>query len=53
VRAAKWSGKAAIEDQQNSPAAQSGEPNGFAVEIGQLKIGSRGIESDFGHIFLY
>jgi hypothetical protein len=51
MRAAKRSHKAAIEDQQDIPAAQIREPNDFAADIGQFKIGSRGINGDLGHIF--
>ena len=50
MRAAEWSHKATVEDQQNIPATQARKANGFATNIGQLKIGSKRIDQDFGHI---
>ena len=51
MRAAERSHKAAIENQQNIPAAQIRETDDFSSEISQLKIWSGGIYGDVGHGF--
>jgi hypothetical protein len=51
MRAAERSHKAAIENQQNIPAAQIRETEGFSSEISQLKIWGGGIYGDVGHGF--
>ena len=51
MRTAEWSHEAAIEDQQDIPAAQIREPDGFSTVISQLKIWGGGIDGHFGHGF--
>jgi len=51
MRAAEWSHKTAVEDQQNVPAVQIRKPDGFAAVISQLKIRGGGMDGDFRHIF--
>lgn len=50
VPLAEWSGKAAVENEQNiRPPAKIGQSDRFAPEIFQRKIGCRGVQSNFRH----